>query len=72
MTTEPDLLNVPYKELVISSSLKRFFAFHEIPTLEKLLETKQSDLLKMKWFNESLWLELLEFLEENGISKTLK
>lgn len=62
-----NVLLIPYKELSVSNSFKRFFAIYEIPTLEKLLEIKPVDLMKMKWFNAQLLLELIELLESNGI-----
>ncbi|MDX2190432.1 MAG: hypothetical protein SFY32_11260 [Bacteroidota bacterium] len=61
-----NILQIPYKKLPISNSLKRFFAVYGIPTLEKLLEIKTQDLLKMKWFNIRLWRELIVLLEDNG------
>lgn len=51
--------------------MKRFFAVHDIPTLEKLLEIKTKDLLEMKWFNARLLRELIVLLEENKLLEKL-
>jgi|GEM_PF-2383386 hypothetical protein len=66
MDVPTNILQIPYKELSISSGMKRFFTFHSIPTLEKLLEIPPKDLLEMKWFNAKIYYELTCLLEEHG------
>jgi hypothetical protein len=61
------ILQIPYKKLPISSSMKRFFTIHTIPTLEKLLEIEPKNLLEMKWFNAKLYYELTCLLEEHQL-----
>lgn len=72
MSHLPEILNIQYQNLPVSGSMKRFLAFHEIPTLEKLLDYRTSDLLKMKWFNARLLRELIVLLEDNGVLEKLK
>ena len=47
--------------------MKRFFAVHGIPNLEKLQEIAPKDLMGMKWFNARLLRELIVVMEANGI-----
>lgn len=72
MTDPTDILQIHYLNLPISNSMKRFFAFHKISTLEKLLNYKTSELVGMKWFNARLLRELIVLLEDNGIIERLK
>jgi len=67
MDVPTNILHIPYKELPISNSMKRFFSIHTISTLEKLLEITPKELLEMKWFNAKLYYELTCLLEEHGL-----
>jgi len=67
MNNTRDFLKTPYKYLPVSKSMKRFFAVHGIPNLEKLLEIKPVELMEKKWFSARLFRELILFKEENGI-----
>ncbi len=67
MNTTVTFIQTPYKELPISNSMKRFFAVHEIPNLEKLQEITPKDLMGMKWFNARLLRELAVLMEANGV-----
>ena len=67
MDVPSSILQTPYKKLPISNSLKRVFAVHGFPTLEKLMEITPKDLFEMKWFNAHLYLELIGLLEDNGL-----
>ncbi|WP_018343990.1 hypothetical protein [Cytophaga aurantiaca] len=69
MDVPTEILHIPYKELPISSGMKRFFTFHNIPILEKLLQIPPKELLEMKWFNAKLYYELTCLLEEHGLMK---
>ena len=66
-----DITKTNYKDLPFSKSMKRFFAAHDIPTLEKLLEIKAKDLLEMKWFSNLLFFELTSLLEKHDLTNRL-
>jgi hypothetical protein len=72
MDVPSTILQVPYKNLPVSNSMKRFFAVHGISTLEKLLEIRSIDLLEMKWFNARTYYELTCVLDKHGLLDRLK
>ena len=67
-----NILEINYKALPISGSMKRFFGAHGIADLDGLLKIKTKDLLEMKWFNERLLYELTCVLDDHGILNRLK
>ena len=57
----------PYHKLNMSKGLKRFFGYHKIPNIEKLVESSMSEIYDMKWMNVVLYSELIVVLKNNGV-----
>lgn len=72
MSATQTILTLPYKNLAISRSMKRFMNLHGFNTLEKMLEFSLADLYKIKGFTVHKFKELYDLLKSEGLESYLK
>ncbi len=63
---QPLILKNSIENLDLSKEIITFMQKHNITTLEKLLEIKGSELLKMEGFSYRMLQDFLSFLNENN------
>jgi len=68
MNYNNEIFSLSSPQLPISNGFKQFLATHQIETFDKLKAIKPIDLMKMEGFNSHLLLEMINLMEENGIS----
>ncbi len=71
MAVKTELIHLPYKQLPLSSSLKRAFSLMGCHTLDELLKKKASELLAFKGFGSKNMKELYQFLADHNIEHLL-